>query len=547
MIKKIKLLTTIFLKDYYQDLRIVKKKLNKKSAFTWLMIIFISSIIYLSLNAIMFFEKIGVPILFLKIYLPIITTIIIAQSIDLVCKIFYYSKDLEYIIPLPVKTTEILISKFNTVIITMYTFEVPFLLIPMLMYGILEAKTISFFISTAITIIVFPILFTAIMSIIMLFVMKLSRFSKNQDIFQTIVVFIVTMIIMTGETIYVDQIIYRQNPEDLTRIQIIEMKTDEINKGFLIINPLIEMLDKNTISNKMINFAKVIIITLVPTIVFILLGRKLYLKNILQNKGKKTKKKRKYRYKCRNKIIEYLKKDVKKIIKNPTYFIQYVFKYLLIVCVISLLLNIFIPLYVRELMKDGRIEKFVTDVIALQSILIYVIIMQLIFTFSKLSITAISREGRDAKFMKYTPIPLYKQFKIKAIPQIFLNTIVIIMILTIFYLNIPKVNIGYYVIAFIIAMILNILNSYILLLVDLIKPNLNWTNEESISKDKTKSIYQYVMTIFIFLILCYFANIFENVKFAISVTLIIGIMLMVLILLKRYIKKNINKLFKNIN
>lgn len=547
MIKKIKLLTTIFLKDYYQDLRIVKKKLNKKSAFTWLMIIFISSIIYLSLNAIMFFEKIGVPILFLKIYLPIITTIIIAQSIDLVCKIFYYSKDLEYIIPLPVKTTEILISKFNTVIITMYTFEVPFLLIPMLMYGILEAKTISFFISTAITIIVFPILFTAIMSIIMLFVMKLSRFSKNQDIFQTIVVFIVTMIIMTGETIYVDQIIYRQNPEDLTRIQIIEMKTDEINKGFLIINPLIEMLDKNTISNKMINFAKVIIITLVPTIVFILLGRKLYLKNILQNKGKKTKKKRKYRYKCRNKIIEYLKKDVKKIIKNPTYFIQYVFKYLLIVCVISLLLNIFIPLYVRELMKDGRIEKFVTDVIALQSILIYVIIMQLIFTFSKLSITAISREGRDAKFMKYTPIPLYKQFKIKVIPQIFLNTIVIIMILTIFYLNIPKVNIGYYVIAFIIAMILNILNSYILLLVDLIKPNLNWTNEESISKDKTKSIYQYVMTIFIFLILCYFANIFENVKFAISVTLIIGIMLMVLILLKRYIKKNINKLFKNIN
>lgn len=547
MIKKIKLLTTIFLKDYYQNLKIINKKFNKKSVFTWLMIIFISALSYLSLKAIMFFEDTGVPILFLKIYLPIIATIMIVQLVDLICKIFYYAKDLEYIIPMPVKAVEIILSKFDTVIIIMYIFEALFLVIPMLMFGILEAKTISFFISALITIIVFPILFTAIISIIMLFVMKLSKFSKNQDIFQSIVVFIVTMIIITGEMTYADQIIHGQSPENLNKTQITEMKTDEINKGFLIINPLIEMLDKNTISNKMINFVKVIIITLVPTMVFIFLGRKLYLKNILQNKGKKTKKKRKYRYKCRNKIIEYLKKDVNKIMKKPTYFIQYVFQYLLLVCIISLLLNIFIPVYIDEIMKIDIIGRLGNDAVAIQSILIFVIIMQLIFTFSKLSITAISREGRNAEFMKYIPIPLYKQFKIKVIPQIFLNTIVIIMVLTIFYLNIPKVNIGYYVIAFIIAMILNILNSYILLLVDLIKPNLNWINEESISKDKTKSIYQYVMTIFIFLILCYFANIFEDVKFAISVTLIIGIMLMVLILLKKYIKKNINKLFKNIN
>ena len=40
MIKKIKLLTKIFLKDYYQQLNIIKNnKLNKNSIFTWLIII----------------------------------------------------------------------------------------------------------------------------------------------------------------------------------------------------------------------------------------------------------------------------------------------------------------------------------------------------------------------------------------------------------------------------------------------------------------------------------------------------------------------------
>lgn len=548
MIKKIKLLTNIFFKDYYQNLNIINKKnkLNKKSVFVWLLIIFIFALMYLSLKAISFLQNIGTPILFLKIYLPIMATIMITQLIPLICRIFYYSKDIEYIFPLPVKTTEILIAKLNTVIIIMYLTEALFLLVPLIMYGMLEVQTISFFVSMIITLIFFPILFTTIISIIMLFVMKLSKLIKNQDIFQTAIVSILSFIIIFAEMTYIEQIIFKKGPDDIEQIKIVQMKIDEINNAFLIINPLIEILNNNKFIYKLINFIKILIINIISIIIFILIGNKLYLKNILQNKNKVRKIKRKNKYKQKNKIIQYIKNDIKNIIKNPTFFIQYIFQYLFIAMIGVILLNLFIPTYMDELRKTNIIENIGLEAVKLQATLIVIGIIQLIFTFSNLSITAISRQGKNAQFMKYIPISLYKQFKLKAIPQIFLNLIVIFMILTTIYLKIPEITIEYYFIAFLLAIILNIINSYIMLLIDLKNPNLNWANEESISKNNGNKLYQYVYTIFSVLILMYFSNIFENISFIISILSIVAILILILIFIKKYIKNNINKIFSKI-
>ena len=87
MINRIKKLTKIFLKDYYQNLNIFNKKnnkLNKKSIYFWLIIIIIACISYISLESILYFNRLGEPILFLKIYLPIIATVSIFQLIMLI-------------------------------------------------------------------------------------------------------------------------------------------------------------------------------------------------------------------------------------------------------------------------------------------------------------------------------------------------------------------------------------------------------------------------------------------------------------------------------
>ncbi len=545
MIKKISLLTKVFLKDYYQSLKIIRNnKLNKKSILTWMLIIFAFSLAYLSEEIISIFQKAGAPILFLKIYLPIIATIMIIQLITLICRICYYSKDLENVMSLPVKTREILIAKLNTVIVIMYFVEALFLVIPMLMYGILEARSIIFFVSMIITLLFFPILFVTIISIMMLFIMQLAKIFRNQDVFQLIVVTIISYIIIFTEIGYVEKVITKPIQDNLNQTQQTELKVDEINKGFFIIEPLIKILDNKENGDITINFIKVIIITSLPLIFYILIGKKLYLKNILPNKVTTPKILNKtYKYKQKNKKMEYIKKEIKKILINPSSFMQNIVQYLILVLICAIILFLIIPIYVEEISKvniNGNVEM---DNFKLQITLMIVGMLQLIFTFSNLSITSISREGKNAKFMKYIPIPLYNQLKMKTLPQIFLNTIVIITILYTISLKIPKIGIEYYIIVFIIASILNILNSYIMILIDLKNPNLNWTNEESISKNNKNKLYQYVITIFMCLILSYFSKVFENINFIVSITAIIILLCVMLIALKKYIKNNINKLF----
>ena len=164
MINKIKQLTIIFIKDYLEKLNIKKEK--NKNSFFWILLIFIFCLIYLSYNIMDYLQKINEPLLFVKIYLPIFAIITIFQLIIVTVGILFYSKDLEYLIPLPIKPYELLISKLVTIIVIMYISEALFLVIPLFIYGIFIIGTINYFITGIIILLIFPILYVLIIALI---------------------------------------------------------------------------------------------------------------------------------------------------------------------------------------------------------------------------------------------------------------------------------------------------------------------------------------------------------------------------------------------
>ena len=93
------------------------------------------------------------------------------QTILICTNVFYYSKDLEYILPLPIKPIELLISKFINLITIIYFSELLFLAIPLLFYGLVVQQTLLYFISMILVLILFPIVPAIFISIIILFVM----------------------------------------------------------------------------------------------------------------------------------------------------------------------------------------------------------------------------------------------------------------------------------------------------------------------------------------------------------------------------------------
>ena len=542
MINKIMKLSKIFIKDYFENIYIFNKdtkKINKKSKFTWLLIITIIAIGYISIKIIEELYKNGQEILFLKIYFPILATAFMFQAILVCCNVFFFSKDLEYILPLPIKPTELLIAKFNNVVCITYGMEAIFLVIPLLMYGIITVKTIMYYLAMILVLIIFPIFLVILISIIMLFIMQLTKFIKNKDIFQILIITILSFIITFAEiyifnSIFREDIINIETSNDMIEnmnfnLEIFNNKIDKLNNYFIIINPCINLLSELKIINILKELIKLVIINLIGFILFILLGKILYLKNLLKN-------------------IAYInkKKNNKKIIKNPTFFIQGIFQYIFIIIILLLIINLLFPIILQTVNESDGINKIGKNDLYLQSICIILIIMQIIFMFENLSRTAVSREGKNAVVMKYIPVPLFKQFIWKNIPAIFINSIAIIGMGVVINKNINNISWIFYVITILQAMILNIINCFVMTIVDLKKPNLDWITETSVFKDNGNKLYQYVLTIIIVLILMYFTKIFNGINILFSLCIMTGILILILILLIIYVKKNINKLFKKI-
>lgn len=566
MIKKIKELSKIFIKDYLQNLYIFNKdtkKINKKSTFTWLLIIAMIAITFISFKIISWLDNGGQSILFLKIYFPVLATIFMFQAILICTNVFFFSKDLEYILPLPIKPIELLIAKFNNVISITYGMEALFLAPPLMIFGIIAAKSIIYYLTMILVLIIFPILLIIVICIIMLFIMQLTRFIKNKDIFQILIVLILSFIMTTAETylfksIFNDNIINVEiNENDQIEAaklnnQILNDKLDRLNNYFMVVNPCISLLTNLDIINIVIQILRLILIIIPTFFIFIFLGKILYLKNLLKNiayinKNKNKKKLIKNKYK-KNKIKKsYIKNELKKIIKNPTFFTQCVFRYLFIILILLFIINLLLPATLENFQEEDLINKMGIDNFALQCMCIVIGIIQIIFTLGNLSITAISRDGKDATVMKYIPVPLYKQFIWKNIPQILINMIAITGTVVVFAINIQNISILYYFAVILIAMILNIINSFLMVVVDLKKPNLDWITETSPLKDNGNKLYQYVTTILIILLLIYFVRIFEDVSIKISIPSIIIILFVILFFINICIKKNIEKIFKKIN
>lgn len=560
-LKKIIDLTKIFLKDSYQNMNIINKeknKINKKSVYVWGMVIICLALFYISNEIISKLRSIGQESIFLNIYFLILTVLIIFQTILVCTNIFYFSKDIEFILPLPIKSEELLIAKFCTLVCTLYISEIIFGIIPISMYGILTNATFLFFIYEFLIFATFPIFLAIGVSIIMMFVMKISKFIKNKDLFQVIITLLLLIVMFLIEYKCIGSIFLDYNQSDITteqqqiieRIEEFNNRIKISNKYFLVVNPSIKILEKNDFKS-ILELIKIILIDIISFGIFIFIGKITYLKDILKNtaylKNNKNKKINLYK-KSKKKNIgkSYMIKEFKSLFRNPMFFMQCVYPVLIFLVTIIIMSVILVP-KLEELFNN---EEFIKSIGSLSFDLsvVYLILggIQILFMISITSLTAISREGKQAIVMKYLPISYYKQFIYKGIPQIFINMISIIVILSLVFICIPSINVLTKIIMFILAILLNIINSYSMLIVDLIRPKLEWDTEYEVFKQNNNKIFQYAFSVIIILLLMYFNNIFKDVEINTALMITALILLILIILILFIVKKIENKLLNKI-
>ena len=356
MIKNIFNLTKIFFKNSFQIPYIIDKKtnkINKKSIFLWLIIILTIVITYLSFEIIKILVGIHQPTVFLNVLFLILNTIMAFQVILASTNVYFFSKDLDMILPLPIKAEELLIAKFNTILINLYFTELIFAIFPLIIYGILTNSGIIYYLYMIIILLIFPILMNLIVSILMMFLIKLSKFIKNKDIFQVIITLIFIFLVFLLEFKIFNNIIGKiddnlniENKQVVSSISNFNMKLKNINKYFLIINPTVKILNNYNKLNSIIYLLKIILVNLIFLILFIFIGKKYYIKNILNNNNFYVKKinKNNIDKKSKKRTIRksYLKKEFKMLFKNPIFFIQSVFP--IFIFMISLIIIVIVCL-----------------------------------------------------------------------------------------------------------------------------------------------------------------------------------------------------------
>ena len=173
-------------------------------------------------------------------------------------------------------------------------------------------------------------------------------------------------------------------------------------------------------------------------------------------------------------------------------------------------------------------------------------ILQLLFTMSPASLTAISREGKKAIFIKYIPMSFFRQFVYKGIPQIFINMLSIIVVFSIIYISIPSIGIKYILMMFLLAILLNILNSYTMLIIDLKRPKLEWDTEYAVLKQNNNKMFQYSFTIFIIILFMYLNKILKDIDLNISLYITGIIFLFFIFFINVFVKIKQDKIFNKI-
>ena len=129
---------------------------------------------------------IGNPEIVLVLAFLSLQLFLLVTGIFYVMSVFYYSKDLGNLIPLPVQPWQVLLSKFSVVMAYEYLMALPLLLPPIIIFGLGTAQGALYYIKATVLILASPAIPLAIGSVIAIILMRFFNIGRRKDLFAII-------------------------------------------------------------------------------------------------------------------------------------------------------------------------------------------------------------------------------------------------------------------------------------------------------------------------------------------------------------------------
>ena len=545
------LLTKIFLKSSIQkmndryDFNSKKGSITKILLYILLFLYIIAIIGFFSYQLIGSLKSVNQETSFIGLILLMVIGVTVVQTLFSSVNLLYFTKDTDSILPLPLKPYQIILARTNVIILVGYAIDI-IGLIPLVIYGVMLNCGIMYYISVILSLILLPILPIILISLLVMIIMSFAKITKNRNRFQliaTLLVIVLTIALSIG--------VSSLGESSITDEQMAEMMmqangmVNMIKGYFPTLAFSIDAITSTNILAMIVEFAKMIGITVVSFIIYVLLAQKLYFKGLIGNLyGSSKVKNKKVNVEGKKTTLarSYVSKEFKILFRNPIFLVQ---------CILPALI---FPILCIVLVVMGMGEQDAQELAELSSMLeenkslLLLGILGIIQFFSMIiyvSATAISRDGENAIFMKYIPVSLYKQYVYKTMPNIIMSIISNIIVLAVAR-YVVEISIIDLLILFIVSTIMSIFQSFLLLLIDLKRPKLKWSSEYAVVKQNLNLMFPMIFAFVNIGIIVLLGMFMQNLSAYVSIAIITIVFVMASVILLRYMKKNQYELARKI-
>lgn len=490
----------------------------------------------------------------ISLVLPLAGVTTIVFSIFSVVSVFYLSKNSDYLLPMPFKPRDILLSKFIVSLMTDYYILFVFILPILLGVGIGTGAGFLYYVYMILTFILLPVIPSAIVTLIILFLTRFIGVFKNKDVFMYVSMLLV-LVFSFGYS-YLIQNVIDVDPSYLgsTFSELENNLLPYFKWIFPFYNSASSALINYNGINGFFSFIAFLAFNFIAVLIVYLCGDKLYLKSLTSNSNIKNKKANveDVTYKSNKKMSPtsmLLKKEWLVVKRTPVFMLNIVASVLIVPVV-------FIFSALAGFVSGGEsvdtagmidVSKYLSD----PMVYFIVLLVCLFFTSSSLAAsTSISREGSSAWFMKIIPVSYFKQINVKVLFAVIIDVLGVLLIGVVPVLCF-KIPISYVLCVFVPIAILDCIINYLNILLDLNRPKIKWSDESAAVKQNFNGLLSIVITIGFCAFLGVIAFIVNKINLSINiwilsliVSVIFGIVLFVIVYL---FKKNEHKLLNNVD
>ena len=432
---------------------------------------------------------------------------------------FYFSKDLESIVPLPLKPYEVIGGKFTVVMVNEYLTSMPILLPPIIIYGIGTAQGFLYWIKSLLLILAVPVLPLTVAALLMMLLMRVVNLRRYKD-FLAIVGGIAILILSMGFSMFMQRM--PNNADDIQNF--ITGQTglaDMMGERF----PPLLWAARSLTEAGLEGIGYLLLFLLVCILLFVLLmilSNKVFYKALLAGQEVSRKKriltdqqKQKQFGKMSGQVKAMMKREWMLLIRTPVYVMN---------SLVGVINGPFI--FLIMMIVQGSEPEFAAlfAEIARPEIAPYVLLGGLglmIFTsgMNLVASTALSREGRTLWIVKMIPVTARQQVNAKLLISLLVSGIGIVTtaLIMLFFIKLPLLWVlGATVVGFMASLPMSALS----LMLDVFHPKLVWNSEQEAMKQNMNGGIGMLLSVAVMMILAAAAAVLLITGFSVTVALI---------------------------